>query len=113
MKYFCHPDGFSRFISGDENYNAKGWSYWISPYFAYLENADFAHYVQQGYLGCFPEWDSEESLFAYSRLYQPEKSGSITVQRKRLNDKGELENVKSFTLTTDDLWGYLNMEERF
>lgn len=113
MKYFCHQDGFSRFISGDENYNARGWSYWISPYFAYLENADFELYVQQGYLGCFPEWDSEESLFAYSRLYKPELNTGVTIQRKRLNEKGELESVMSSTMTADDLWDYLNLGESF
>ena len=113
MEYFCHTDGFSRFISGDVSYNAKGWSYWISPYWAYLHNEDFEHYVQQGYLGCFPEWDSQESLFAYARLYKTEKGGNVMVQRKRMNERGVLEDVESFTLTAADLWNYLNMEERF
>lgn len=110
MESFCHEDGFSRFISGDEGYSPRAWHYWISSYFAYLKNRNFEQYVRQGYLGCFPEWDSQQALFANARLYKAESvNGTIVVNRKRI-EENDLVDVKSFTLNRGNLIDYFRID---
>lgn len=110
MKYFCFADGFSRFISGDDNYVPRAWHYWISPYFSYLHNDEFEKYVSQGYLKCFPSWDSSGALFAYAKMYQSNLSaGGISVKRKLLAPDGTLSDMEEFSLSNADLWSYLGV----
>ena len=98
MNYFCFRDGFSQFISGDESYVPREWHYWISPYFAYLNNEKYQKYVRQGYLKCFPCWDSQGSLFANSKFFEsnlPEKTIKIDKYILSNNDNGQLEFITS------------------
>lgn len=110
MKYFCFRDGFSRFISGDLEYNPKAWHYWISPYFSYLHNYNFEKYVRQGYLRCFPLWDSQGALFANAKLYRGESSGdAISIERYEMEDSYRLKAVDKFEMTESDLYDYLGI----
>ena len=108
MKSFCFDDGFSRFISGDDNYAPRAWHYWISPYFSYLENENFEEYVCQGYLHSFPEWDSQESLFAYSRLFDPDINGGQIVIRRISTKFGNPEEVSRHELNRNMLEDYIS-----
>lgn len=110
MSYFCFGDGFSRFISGNLSYNPKAWHYWVSPYFSYLYNAEFEKYVRQGYLRCFPLWDSQGALFANAKMYRRVSSGNkISIERKRMDDLCEMRAIDSFELSIDGLYNYLGI----
>ena len=111
MRCFCFKDGFGRFISGDLSYSPMAWHYWVSPYFTYLHNIEFEKYVRQGYLKCFPQWDSQESLFANAKKYKIELSdGTLVINRKQLNDEGQILSKESFQLSSDDLYTYLGIQ---
>ena len=111
MKYFCFMDGFSRFISGDETYKPRAWHYWISPYFALLHNNEFNKYVRQGYLHCFPFWDSSGALYANANLFHPELSeGIIVIERKEMDDIScLLKTVMTIKLSREELFDYMGI----
>lgn len=111
MKYFCSNSGFSKFISGYvTTNNPRAWHYWISPYFTYLHNADFEKYVRQGYLKCFPSWDSQGALYANAKLYEPISGGSINVERKELSEDSKWIGIKKFELNNSQLYEYLGIK---
>lgn len=111
MAYFCSNSGSSKFISGYvTTNNPRAWHYWISPYFTYLHNADFEKYVRQGYLKCFPSWDSQGAIFANAKLYVPTYSGSINVERKELGDDSKWISIKKFELNNSQLYEYLGIK---
>ncbi len=113
MTYFCSNSGFSKFISGYvTTNNPRAWHYWISPYFTYLHNTDFEKYVRQGYLKCFPSWDSQGALFANAKLYVPTYSGSINVERKELGDDSKWISIKKFELNNSQLYEYLGIKTK-
>lgn len=108
MQYFCFTDGFARFISGDTGYSPKAWHYWISPYWAALHNPNFEKYVLQGYLKCFPQWDSQESLYANAELFNSEKPvGIIQIERKRVNADSTISSIESINLMGDEIFKYI------
>ena len=108
MKYFCFRDGFSRFISGDVGYSPKAWHYWISPNFSYLQNTEFEKYVRQGYLRCFPLWDSQGAFYANAKLYRDSTVG-VKVERKSLDDSQILKSEETFELSEKDLYDYIGI----
>lgn len=111
MANYCFKDGFARFISGDIDYSPKAWHYWISPCYAYYSNQEYAKYVKQGYLKCFPQWDSQQSLFANAKLYHSnENSSSIHIDRMELKQDNNLIEEQSFYLQGDQIYEYLGIE---
>ena len=110
MTNFCYKDGFSRFISGYKPSNApKAWHYWISPYFTYLHNAEFEKYVRQGYLRCFPSWDSQGALFANAKLYYPGSTGNgIKVVRKKVTGT-QLMELETFQKPINELYDFFGI----
>ena len=110
MKYFCFKDGFSRFISGDVAYSPKAWHYWVSPNFTYLQNTEFEKYVRQGYLRCFPLWDSQGAFFANAKLYQG-STVCVKVERRTLDDSKRMISEMTFELSGNDLYEYIGISD--
>ncbi len=97
MNYFCFKDGFAYTIGGDTSYNPKSWHYGVSPCFAYFHNEAFEKYIKQGYLKCFPLWNSMESIFANAKLYKlGQQDGVICIDRILYNFDGKKMNNHSF-----------------
>lgn len=111
MKYFCYKDGFSRFISGYRPSNSpQAWHYWVSPFFTYLHNEEYEKYVKQGYLKCFPNWDTQDALFANAKLFNPDSAGNgIKVVRKKVSG-AQLVEVNTFRKSINELYDYFGIQ---